>query len=125
MSLSHGTAKHGFERPQALHNSKSFSRIEPKTSSPLRSRATTLSHTNESGSLDIDAPDIMTEVTSRLEKDVFEKAQTTGNAIEGAQPLSPQEFPEGFDDLPIELISLIDRYNRSRDSLLLMLINAI
>ena len=66
----------------------------------------------------------MTEVTSRLEKNVFEKAQTTGNAVEGAHSLSPQEFPEGFDDLPIELISCIDRYNRSRYSLLLMLIDA-
>ncbi len=46
--------------------------------------------------------------------DVFEKA-TSANGRDGsardADPLSPQdqEVPEGFDELPIELVSLIDR----------------
>jgi len=52
----------------------------------------------------------MGEVNSRLEEDIFERTEAaTANGANHAQPLSPQELPEGFDDLPIELISLIDR----------------
>lgn len=52
----------------------------------------------------------MAEVSTRLEEDVFEKTNAaTANGADSAQPLSAQELPEGFDDLPIELISLIDR----------------
>ncbi len=54
--------------------------------------------------------DLMAEVNSRLEEDVFEKNNAAkDNGANNAQPLSAQELPEGFDDLPIELISLIDR----------------
>lgn len=57
---------------------------------------------------------MMAEVNSRLE-DVFEKENAAKqNGANNAQPLSAQELPDGFDNLPIELISLIDRYADSR-----------
>ena len=80
-------------RPHVSHNSKSFSRIEPAQTSPLRSRANTLSHG-----------------VVPVQEDIFEKkGPSRSNTANNHQPLSPQELPEGFDDLPIELVSLIDR----------------
>lgn len=57
----------------------------------------------------------MAELSSRLEsEDVFNKGSPMGQgAEEYGQPLSPQQLPKGFDDLPIELISLIDRFLES------------
>ncbi len=104
MPSSPGTAQHGFERSPTHHNSKSFSRIEPKTSSPLRSRASTLSHAVVPENDRRGTTDIMAEVNSRLDEDIFEK---TNAAISNGA---------GFDDLPIELISLIDRWVDSRYS---------
>jgi len=61
--------------------------------------------------------DIMAEVNSRLEEDIFEKTNAAiANGANNVQSLSKQELPEGFDDLPIELISLIDRWVDSRYS---------
>ena len=52
----------------------------------------------------------MGEVNSKLQEDIFEKkSPSRSNTANNDQPLSPQELPEGFDDLPIELVSLIDR----------------
>ena len=53
----------------------------------------------------------MGDVNSKLQhEDVFEKNSPNGTStVNSDQPLSPQEIPEGFDDLPIELVSLIDR----------------
>ncbi|KAL8823995.1 MAG: hypothetical protein Q9191_005383 [Dirinaria sp. TL-2023a] len=101
--------------PSSTHNPKSFSRIEPKRASPLRSRSSTLSH-GDGPSADVAGPvDIMTEVSSRLEsEDVFDKGSPVAQgAGDYGQPLSPQQLPQGFDDLPIELISLIDRFLES------------
>jgi len=110
MPSSPGTAQHGFERSQTHHNSKSFSRIQPKTSSPLRSRASTLPHAVVPDNDPRGTTDMMAEVNSRLEEDIFEKTNAaTANGANIVQPLAAQELPEGFDDLPIELISLIDR----------------
>ena len=103
-------------RPQTLHISKSFSRLEPSHPSPLaRSRANTL---QDGSTLATTAPDAEGQLYSEdspLQKaDVFEKA-ISGNGRDGsardADLLSPQdqEVPEGFDELPIELLSLIDR----------------
>jgi len=110
MPSSPGTAQHGFERSPTHHNSKSFSRIEPKTSSPLRSRASTLSHAVVPDNDRRGTTDLMAEVNSKLEEDIFEKTNAAiANGANNAELLSAQELPEGFDDLPIELISLIDR----------------
>lgn len=55
----------------------------------------------------------MAQVNSRLEGDIFEGADAaTESSADIAHTISPQDLPEGFDDLPIELISLIDRYVR-------------
>jgi hypothetical protein len=117
MPSSPGTAQHGFERSPTHHNSKSFSRIEPKTLSPLRSRASTLSHAVVPENDRRGTTDIMAEVNSRLEEDIFEKTNAAiANGANNVQSLSKQELPEGFDDLPIELISLIDRWVDSRYS---------
>ena len=93
------------------HNSKSFSRIEPTRSSPLRSRASTLSHGPSS---EVDNPLSVRpgDVNGELQQeDVFEKKSAgRGNTMGNARPVSPRELPDGFDDIPIELISLIDRY---------------
>ena len=93
------------------HNSKSFSRIEPTRSSPLRSRANTLSHGVVPAQDNPLSPEAMGDVNSKLQhEDVFEKNSPNGTStVNSDQPLSPQEIPEGFDDLPIELVSLIDR----------------
>ena len=93
------------------HNAKSFSRIEPTKSSPLRSRASTLSHGVVSTSGDPLSGPVMEDTSRKLQQqDVFEqKGVTSSSAAKDDQPLSPQEIPEGFDDLPIELVSLIDR----------------
>lgn len=99
-------------RPQMSHNSKSFSRIEPTRSSPLRSRASTLSHGFLPAQDNSLSPEAMGDVNSKLQQeDVFVKNSPNGttSTVNNDQPLSPQEIPEGFDDLPIELVSLIDR----------------
>ena len=111
MSRSSDIAQHGFERPETLQNSKSFSRIEPKISSPLRSRASTLSHTIQSEMPNSHLTNGMAEVNSKLEEDIFEKSHSPLDSnVNNVQPLSPQELPQDFDELPIELLSLIDRY---------------
>ena len=54
---------------------------------------------------------LMTQVNGKLEEDIFEKSHSaSGDTVSKADPLSAQELPEGFDELPIELISLINRY---------------
>jgi len=59
----------------------------------------------------------MAEVNCRLEEDIFEKTNAAiASGTNNVQLLSTQEIPEGFDDLPIELISLIDRWVDSRYS---------
>lgn len=50
---------------------------------------------------------------SGKQEDIFEKSSLISGA-EGivrdvSEIVSPQDVPEGFDELPIELISLIDR----------------
>lgn len=111
MPYPHETSPNGSRQSQASHNSKSFSRIEPKTSSPLRSRASTLSYAVPHKPANADSTDMMAEVNTKLEEDIFDKTEVeTHNITNNAQTLSPVDVPEGFDDLPIELVSLIDRY---------------
>ena len=122
MSTIQAIGDHGSgPRPQTLQISKSFSRLEPSRSSPLaRSRASTLQNGTISESLSPDTEGHLRSGNSPQQKtDVFEKANSSSGrdgAARDSEPLSPQdqEVPEGFDDLPIELISLIDRYKTSR-----------
>ena len=103
-------------RPQTLHVSKSFSRLEPSRSSPLaRSRSSTLQNGSIAEAISPVAEDqAHNENGPQKNGDVFEKAPSGSDRDRSARdpdPLSPQdqEVPEGFDELPIELISLIDR----------------
>ena len=103
-------------RPQALQISKSFSRLEPSRSSPLnRSRATTLQNGSIPEATSSDAEGQSYNGSNPQQKaDLFEQATSNSGKHGSARdtdPLSPQdqEVPEGFDDLPIELVSLIDR----------------
>ena len=89
-----------------------FSRIEPtQSSSPLRSRSSTLSHGIDTS---VDAPSpgsVMATVSQRLAKEsVFNGSSLEGQGEDNVGRLSsPKEYPKGFDDLPIELLSLVDR----------------
>lgn len=53
------------------------------------------------------------ENSSEKREDIFEKSglvSETGASFRDVSEMeSPQDVPEGFDELPIELISLIDR----------------
>ena len=105
------------DRPSILHSSRSFSRLEPSRSNLLsRHRASTL----QSGtSVEIlgreeKAPEVVCDGARLHQDDVFEqKTQedeiTMPKASDVASDILSQGFPEGFDELPIELVSLTDR----------------
>lgn len=117
MSTSQTTGDHGSgPRPQTLQISKSFSRLEPSRSSPLaRSKANTLQNGSILETTSSDAESQSHDGSNPQQKaDLFEKATSKSGKDGSARdtdPLSPQdqEVPEGFDELPIELVSLIDR----------------
>lgn len=103
-------------RPQTLHVSKSFSRLDsPRSNAFSRSRASTLQ--NEVGAENT-APEAMhisqDENSQRQAGDTYKKKSSRSglqsSMMDKADPVSPQGVPEGFDELPIELISLTDRY---------------
>lgn len=102
-------------RPSTPQNSKSFTRLEPARLSPLvRSRASTLQNEIISENL---PPEMMAspygEDRKHPSSDIFEKSSLISGeegSIKDVNELdSPHDVPEDFDDLPIELISLIDR----------------
>ncbi len=117
MSTSQLIEEHGRgQHPQTLHVSKSFPRLEPSRSRPLaRSRASTVLDESIAETLSPDVESQTYNGTGPQQKgDVFEKATSNSGrdgSFRDADPLSPQdqEVPEGFDELPIELVSLIDR----------------
>ena len=80
--------------------------------SPARSRASTLSHGIIKQAPVANLSEILRpEVDTSGSVDVFDGSSTQKNVQEQAQTMSPQDIPEGFDELPIELVSLIDRYD--------------
>lgn len=109
----------GSSRPQIPHMSKSFSRLASSPSSPLaRSRASTLQTVSVAGNLGSEMTTPPLDENSRgKQEDIFEKSSLISSAegtvrhVSEIEPL--QEVPEGFDELPIELISLIDRFIES------------
>lgn len=105
-------------RPPVPHSTKSFTRFEPPPSSPGtgRSRASTV-QTSKSGysSQFPDEPVSPGKRSSKEYNDVFVKAME-----EDGDQLSPSlsrshSLPERFDELPIEVASLIDRYQSLSD----------
>lgn len=104
-------------RPHTPHKSHSFTPLESPRSSPLsRSRASTL----QNGIIAETMPSTASALDEnrRLQQDdIFEKDNLVSSGQGAVQDVSeldsPQEIPEDFDELPIELISLIDRYRVS------------
>ncbi|KAK3171869.1 hypothetical protein OEA41_003953 [Lepraria neglecta] len=101
--------------------SKSFSRLDSPRSSPLsRSRASTLQNgaTPELLTSEMTASPLSDNMNRGLQQDdIFEKNNLVSGdrgSIQDVNELeSPHDVLEGFDELPIELISLIDRFIES------------
>ena len=97
--------------------SKSFSRLDSPHSSPIsRSRASTLQNGTSTESLSAETMASPIEGDTKrglVENDIFERNNLVSGAQGSVQDVneldSPQGAPDGFDELPIELISLIDR----------------
>lgn len=106
-------------RPTTPQNSKSFTRLESPRPSPLaRSRAITLQNGKTSGYANPKKTTSPHDQSQNLHNDdIFEKGILTsekeGSLNEMEQIESPSDVPEGFDELPIEIISLIDRFIES------------
>ena len=115
MSYAPVTGDSGLSRPQIPHNANSFSRLVSSPSSPhARSRASTLQTVSVAGNLSSELTTSWSnENSSEKQDDIFEKSSLVSRAGGSFRDLneveSPQDVPEGFDELPIELISLIDR----------------
>ncbi len=109
------TIDHGSRRSRTLHVSKSFSRLEPSTSSPLIDRRANVSQSEAIS--EILVPEKITlspeSEQARLRGDIFEKSNSDDEAKPGKDQAvisgSSVDLSEGFNDLPIELISLTDR----------------
>lgn len=111
------TSSFSFEgaRPPRAPSSKSFSRYEPpKSTTPTRSRASTLQNEALSniGHPEKAESDALHPGQSAHEGDVFEKRNSEDDkGVPKPVNSSPLVggLPDGFDELPIELISLTDR----------------
>ena len=97
--------------------SNSFTRLDSPHASPIsRSRASTLQNGTVPGSLNTETIALPLEGNAKRglqENDIFEKDNLVSGAQGSVQDVNeldyPQGIPDGFDELPIELISLIDR----------------
>ena len=116
ISMSYAPMMEPNNRPQIPHPSKSFSRLVSSPSSPTaRSRASTLqtvSVAHDPGS-ETTTTSWLTEDGRGEQEDIFETSSLVsgaeGTVRDVSEMESPQDVPEGFDELPIELVSLIDR----------------
>lgn len=109
-------AENKMGQPQGLHSSQSFSRLQPSGLHALgRSRASTLQHGFSSGKTSSEAVIISQNSAKSVRPgDIFEQ-NTSGLSLAKSQkePAGSsilEDVPEGFDELPIELVSLTDRY---------------
>ena len=106
----------GHSRPQTPHKAQSFTRLDSPRSYPAsRERASTLQNSAVAGIMQSDLMSSpLGEDMGRSQDDIFEKDNLVSNGHGKMQDMdeldSPHELPAGFDELPIELISLIDRY---------------
>ena len=109
------TGYNGPNRPQTPHMSSSFSRlISSPASINARSRASTLQTGSIPGKLGPEMTSSWSNENSKeKQEDIFEKSSLVSGAEgtfrDASEIESPQDVPEGFDELPIELVSLIDR----------------
>ena len=108
-----------FRRPQALQVTKSFSRLEPAVRSPVsRSRASTVHAGTIARGLAPESMDLdLNQYGGSFEDDVVDEKGPDGifeaSKVDTATDVLPKDVPEGFDELPIELISLTDRYENA------------
>ncbi|KAL6718363.1 hypothetical protein ACLMJK_004452 [Lecanora helva] len=106
-------------RPQTPHKSHSFTRFESPRSSPLsRSRASTLQNGTIPEAMQVDVASSPLGENQRPDgDDIFEKDNLVSSLQGGTQDVndldSLNEIPAGFDELPIELISMVDRFVES------------
>ncbi len=96
----------------ATHASQSFTRMDaPRSTYPARNRGSTLQNrTNADSTMSriIDPP--LDEKAQQ--SDIFEKSSLISGeegSVKDVTEIDSPEIPDGFDELPIELISLIDR----------------
>jgi hypothetical protein len=95
------------DRPTArdLHPSRSFTRLESKSKSPLsRSRASTLQGPHVSDMLDPLKAAMVPEEDENVDGDVFAKKDEDDEKDSG-EP----KAPDAFEELPIEIRSLTER----------------
>lgn len=93
-------------RPRNLHPSRSFSRLDAAPKSPLsRSRASTLQGPHVTDMLDPLKNGVVPEEDESVAGDVFVKEED-----EAGQDTPAQPAPDVFEELPIEIRSLTERY---------------
>lgn len=110
MASSNGR-KNESQRPRPIHVSKSFSKLEP--ASPDRSTRSTRANTIQNGVI---SEGVMSDKTNtreakkpKVQPAAFEKGpQDDGEPGTGDETTG--KLPADFDELPIELVSLTDRY---------------
>lgn len=107
--------EHGTGRLQSSHTIQSFPRLESPRSSPRsRSRASTLQSGIIPENMSPEIKAIRQGDTGELHsRDCRRRIGLNSGSAEStgiSNPRSPQSVPEGFDELPIELVSLTDRY---------------
>lgn len=97
------------------HSSKSFSRYEPsKPVTPTRSRASTLQNAvlpSDRGPVKAESDTLLSREIAH-QGDVFEKRNSEddkGVPKPASSSTHVDGLPDGFDELPIELVSLTDR----------------
>lgn len=102
-------------RPHTPQMSTSFSRLASLPTNPLACRrASTLEAGTSVSTLGSEMNTSFTHYDSLEHRDIFDEGSPT-SAAEGSfrdvsDVDSPQDVPAGFEELPIELISFIDRY---------------
>ena len=99
-------------RPSALSSNKSFTRYEPSPPSPTsrRSRASTNQSFKRVDSLQNESPLSPSQSLGHGSVDVFEKTEEDDSEQASPSISRSQTLPENFDELPIEVASLVDRY---------------
>lgn len=118
MTSVHHTREPTFRQPQALQVTKSFSRVKPAVRSPVsRSRASTTQAGTISRGLAPESMDLDSKQSGgSFQEGTVEEKRSDGvfeaSSADTATEDAPKDVPEGFDELPIELISLTDRYEK-------------
>lgn len=104
------------KRPQTLHVSKSFSRMEPSQNSPIspsRTRASTIQASAIPAVPEAREIPTSPEVAGKTAKgDVFESQEEDGK-VEPETDGPDLQLPETFDELPIEIRSIAERFLES------------